>query len=176
MLRDTLELQVVIGAGDVEHGHVSGDRQPPRFVRRMRGGRVAVPAPVDEALPMHAESEVMPGLVAITSPGHTRGSNCYLLPDRELIFVGDLTLNPGDRLSRPLPISNDDTAMQERSLAAIAARAPAHGAPGYGDPLVDIFGDWIHTLASMPPAPGSSLWRVLRNPRAALRFARRLRR
>lgn len=176
MLRDTLGLRVVIGDGDVEHGHVSGDRQPPRFVRRMRGGRAAVPAVVDEALSMHGESEVMTGLVAIPSPGHTRGSTCYLLPDRGLIFVGDLTLNSGDRLSRPLPISNDDTAMQERSLAAIAARAPAHGAPGHGDPLVDVFGDWMHSLASMPPAPGGSLSRVLRNPRAAFRFARRLRR
>ena len=90
------------------------------------------------------------------------------------MFVGDVTLNSGDRLSRPLPMANDDTAQQERSLAAIAERAPRHGAPGHGAPLIDVFGDWIRTLASMPPAPGPSLLRVLRNPRAAARFARRM--
>lgn len=174
-LRDALGLRVVLGAGDVADGRVREDAKPPRFVRRMmnRGG-AELPL-VDETVSMDRDSEVRAGVLAIPTPGHTYGSVCYQLPDRELIFVGDLTLNSGDRLSRPLPMANDDTAMQERSLAAIADRAPVHGAPGHGAPLLDEFGDWLRTLAAMPPASGGSLLRVLRNPVAAFRFARRMR-
>jgi hydroxyacylglutathione hydrolase len=176
-LRDALRLRVILGSGDVEDGRIRGDRRPPAFVRRLMGRAASIaPSPVDCAVPMTEDTEVLPGVVALPSPGHTLGSLCYLLPDRELLFAGDLTLNSGDRLSRPIPMSNDDTAMQEASLAAIAARAPRHGAPGHGDPLVDQFGDWIRRLASMPPAPGGSLLRVLRNPVSAFRFARRMRR
>ena len=173
-LRERLGVRVVLGAGDVAAGRVRGERRAPRWVQRLRGRGRRLAAPVDEPIAMDGEVEVRPGVVAIPSPGHTLGSVCYLLPDRELIFAGDLTLNSGDRLSRPLPMSNDDTAMQEASLAAIAARAPRHGAPGHGDPLLDEFGERMRTLAGMPPAPGGSLLRVLRNPVAAFRFARRM--
>ncbi len=174
-LREALGLRVVLGAGDVEDGRVRADRRPPRLVRRFARRAGGEPSVVDEAIPMDADLEIRPGVIAIPTPGHTTGSVCYLLPDRELVFAGDVTLNSGDRLSRPLPMANDDTGMQERSLELLASRAPRHGAPGHGDPLLDVFGDWIRTLASMPPAPGGSLLRVLRNPVAAFRFARRMR-
>ena len=175
-LRDALDLTVVLGAGDVQGDTLRSDRVPPRFVRRWMREPAGDPPRIDEALSMEAELEVRPGILAIPTPGHTMGSVCYLLPDRELIFVGDVTLNSGDRLSRPLPMANDDTALQERSLRMLADRSPVHGAPGHGDPLLNDFGDWIRTLASMPPASGGSLLRVLRNPVAAFRFARRMRR
>lgn len=175
-VRNALGLRVFLGAGDVEDGRVRADAKPPRFVRRMMNRATSDLSAIDEAISMNADSQVLPGVVAIPTPGHTAGSVCYLLPGRELVFAGDVTLNSGDRLSRPLPMANDDTAMQERSLAILAGRAPAHGAPGHGDPLVHVFADWLQTLASMPPASGGSLLRVLRNPVAALRFARRMRR
>ena len=176
-LREALDLRVILGAGDVEGDRIRRDRQRPRPLRRMLRGHGASTTPVvDEAVPAAGDSEPVPGILAIPAPGHTLGSTCYLLADRELMFVGDIALNSGDRLSRPLPISNEDTAMQEASLAAIARRAPAHGAPGHGDPLCDVFGDRVRTLASMPSAPGGSLLRVLRNPVSASRFARRMRR
>lgn len=155
-LRERLGVTVVAGAGDVE------------------GARVRdVGTPVDVALPMERESEPLPGVTAIPAPGHTAGSICYLLPDRDLMFIGDLALHSGDRMSRPLPPSNEDTAAQERSLRAIAARAPAHGAPGHGDPLADRFGEWMRELASKPPAPGPWPLRLLLNPRLIARFVRR---
>lgn len=173
-LQDALGLRVVLGAGDVQDGGLRADRKPPRFVRRMMRHRAGASPRIDESLSMDADLEVRPGVIAIPIPGHTWGSVCYLIPDRDLVFVGDVTLNSGDRLSRPLPMANDDTPMQERSLELLASRAPLHGAPGHGDPLLDLFGEWIRTLVSMPPAPGGSLRRVLRNPGAAFRFARRL--
>ncbi|MDA0351882.1 MAG: MBL fold metallo-hydrolase [Chloroflexi bacterium] len=176
-LRARLGLRVVAGAGDVADGRIRADQKPPRWLQRVmhRGGPLPHPAAVDQPVSMEHDTEVSPGIWAIPSPGHTSGSLCFLLPARALIFVGDLTLNSGDRLSRPLPMANDDTAMQERSLASIAARAPSHGAPGHGAPLTEVFGDWIRKLAGMPPAPGPSVLRVLRNPRAAARFVGRMR-
>ena len=164
-LRESWGVTVVAGAGDVEAGVLrtgGGSR------RRRRG---SVPA-VDVALPMDRESEPAPGVIAIPAPGHTAGSVCYLLPDRELMFIGDVALHSGDRFSRPLPPMNDDTAMQERSLRAIAARAPRHGAPGHGEPLRDAFDGWLRELASKPPAPGPWPLRLLLNPRLMWRFMR----
>ena len=126
------------------------------------------------ALPAEEESEPLPGLIAIPAPGHTDGTTCYLLPDRELMFVGDVALHSGGRMSRPLPVANDDTAAQERSLRAIAARAPAHGAPGHGAPLIDHFGLWMRELASRPPGSGPWLLRAVRDPLQMVRFARRV--
>lgn len=174
-LREALGLRVLLGVGDVEDGRVRRDRRPPQLVRRLMGRSGGARLAIDEPLSMDSEVEVLPGVLAIPAPGHTDGSIVFELTDRDLMFVGDLTLNSGDRLSRPLSMANDDTALQEASLAAIAARATAHGAPGHGDPLTEVFGDWIRKLSSMPPAPGGSLLRVLRNPRSALRFARRMR-
>ncbi len=76
-------------------------------------------------------------------------------------------------MSRPIPPSNDDTAAQERSLHALAARVGPNGAPGHGDPVIGGFDDLMRTLAARPPAPGPWWLRILLNPRAVARFARR---
>lgn len=153
-LRKVYGLAVVAGAGDVAGDRLSGPSS----------------TTIDVVLPVDRESEPFAGVVAVPAPGHTPGSMCYLLPDRDLMFIGDIALHSGDHMSRPIPPSNDDTAAQERSLSAIAARAPAHGAPGHGDPLTDRFGEWMRELASKPPAPGPWFLRLLLNPRLVARF------
>ncbi len=168
-LRERLGLTVVAGAADVEDGRLRSESAG--WLGRHR--TAAVPTTVDVALPMDAQREPLPGVVAVPAPGHTAGSVCYLLPDRELMFIGDVALHSGDRMSRPLPVSNEDTAGQERSLRAIAAMAPAHGAPGHGDPLTGYFGEWMRELALKPPAPGPWFLRVLLNPRQVARFMMR---
>ena len=165
-LRERLALTVVAGAADVEGGRLRGESAG--WLARYRPA--AEPATVDVALPMDAQREPLPGVVAVPSPGHTAGSVCYLLPDRELMFIGDVALHSGDRMSRPLPVFNEDTAAQERSLRAIAAQAPAHGTPGHGDPLTGHFGEWMRALASKPPASGPWFLRVLLNPGQMARF------
>lgn len=166
-LRERFELRVIAGAGDVEGGRL-------RRHARWRGpGSGGPPVVVDAVVPMDGESEPLPGVIAIPASGHTAGSLCYLLPDRELMLIGDVALHSGDRMSRPLPISNHDTVAQERSLRAIAERSPRHGAPGHGDPLTEHFREWMLVLASKPPASGPWMLRVLLNPRLIWRFIRR---
>lgn len=166
-LRERFDLRVIAGAGDVEDGRL---RQHMRWRGRRRG---VAPVVVDAVVPMDGDSEPLPGVIAIPAPGHTAGSLCYLLPDRELMLIGDVALHSGDRMSRPLTISNHDTAAQERSLRAIAERSPRHGAPGHGDPLTEQFREWMLELASKPPASGPWFLRVLLNPRRIWRFMRR---
>lgn len=168
-LRERLGLAVVAGAGDVRDGLLRGVRGR-RFARQRR----AEPVTVDVALPADEESEPLPGLIAIPSPGHTDGSTCYLLPERELMFIGDVALRSSDRMSRPLSIANDDTATQERTLRMIAERAPANGAPGHGAPLIGPFGRWMRVVASKPPASGPWALPVVRNPIQIARFAHRM--
>lgn len=156
-LRRALGLAVVVGAGDAADGRLRGPFEE---------------TPVDVLLPAR-ECEAAPGVLAIPAPGHTAGSTCYLLRESGLLFIGDVALHSGNRMSRPLPPANEDTPTQERSLAAIAGRAPLHGAPGHGDPVVEGFGELLRALAARPPARGPWWLRVLLNPRALARFLRR---
>ena len=160
-LREALGARVIAGAGDVRDGRVRGERRMPFPT-----------TPVDLALPPQ-ECEPLPGVIAIPSPGHTAGSTVYLIPSLDLWCIGDIALHSGDRMSRPLPPMNEDTPAQERALQALAARAGANGAAGHGDPITGGFGDLLRVLASRPPARGSWWLRVLLNPRAVTRFARR---
>lgn len=154
-LREALGARVVAGAGDVTGGRLASSR-----------------CPIDLVLPPE-ECEPLPGLLAFPAPGHTAGSTVYVVPSLDLWCIGDVALHSGDRMSRPLPPSNEDTAAQERALQALAARCGENGAPGHGDPVVGGFGDLMQVLAERPPAPGPWWLRVVLNPRAMARFARR---
>ncbi|TAJ18009.1 MAG: MBL fold metallo-hydrolase [Dehalococcoidia bacterium] len=160
-LREALGARVVLGAGDVRDGRVRGDRRIP-----------ANACAVDLALPAE-ECEPLPGVLAIPFPGHTAGSTVYAFPSLDLWCIGDIALHSGDRMSRPIPPSNDDTPAQERALQALAARVGLNGAPGHGDPVIGTFDVLVRALASRPPASGPWWLRILLNPRVVLRFARR---
>lgn len=165
-LRTRLGLRVAAGAGDLGEG---GRLRSPRGRRRL----LPTPVQVDLALPMECEGSTAPGVVSIPAPGHTAGSTCYLLPERGLLFLGDVALHSGSRMSRPLSIANEDSAVQERTLQSLAARAPANGAPGHGPPIVGGFDRMLRELAARPPARGPWWLRVLLNWRALAQFVRR---
>lgn len=160
-LREALGARVVAGAGDVVDGRMRGDRRIP-----------SASCPVDLVLPPE-ECEPLPGLLALPAPGHTAGSTVYVAPSLDLWCIGDVALHSGDRMSRPLPLANEDTPAQERSLQALAARCGENGASGHGDPVAGGFGDLVRVLAARPPARGPWWLRVVLNPRAMARFVRR---
>ena len=83
--------------------HVGRSHRVRRFLRcLLREKGPARPVPVDR--PLHGEVEVA-GVRAIPVPGHTPGSYCYVLPDRDLAFVGDLVLSHRDSVARPMRAS-----------------------------------------------------------------------
>ena len=167
-LRTRLRLDAVAGAGDVRDGRLRREARH-RFGRRRPPERVAVDVP----LPMDEESEPLSGLLAIPAPGHTDASVCYLLADRDFMFVGDAALRSRDHMSWPLPPANDDTAAQEESLRAIAARAD-HGGAGHGAPVTGHFGGWMRDLAARDPRRGPSFLPALTSPLQMVHFTRRM--
>lgn len=117
--------------------------------------------------------EVVPGVVALHTPGHTPGSVCYLVPERGLLLTGDMILNNGDHLSRPLPYGGADVAQYEASLRRLASLGVERALFGHGPPLREGAGEAIRRLAERPPN-GPAFWRALRNWRRLIRFAWRL--
>lgn len=153
---------IALGRGDCrrEGGRLTvlptvGRTHVARFaLRRLRGGDSA-PAPV--TLPVGEETEVLPGIRAVPVPGHTPGSCVYEVPRLNAVFAGDLVISHGGALSRSMRMANRDDGLYLETLAAYAQRAPAHGFPGHGTPLLDTFGDRLLELSLLPrrrPTPG----------------------
>jgi glyoxylase-like metal-dependent hydrolase (beta-lactamase superfamily II) len=106
--------------------------------------RIAVDIAVGE------RREVLPGISAFRTPGHTPGSLCFVSGPAQAAFVGDLVIVHGQELTRPLPATNADDGRYLASLAAFAASAPANGFPGHGNPVLGTFGESLRTLGSYP--------------------------
>jgi glyoxylase-like metal-dependent hydrolase (beta-lactamase superfamily II) len=129
------------------------------FVRRR-------PAPVPVALAVEAPQEVLPGIRAIPTPGHTPGSLCFIADHLGATFVGDLVISHGGELTRSLRWANHDDARYLQSIAEFARLAPPAGFPGHGVPLLTGFDTALAALAALPRRPLT--------PRTALERARRL--
>jgi glyoxylase-like metal-dependent hydrolase (beta-lactamase superfamily II) len=165
--------RVVAGVGDcVRRGQdgwaiepATGRSHLARFVSR----RVlrAQPAEVPVDLVMEGEAEVLPGIRAIPTPGHTAGSYCYVSDASGTAFVGDLVISHGGQLSRPLGRSHADPDGYEQSLSALASLDLATGCPGHGQPVVSGFQEALRTLSAAPRRSAS--------PRAWLQQTMKLR-
>lgn len=128
--------------------------------------------PVDQTV---EDGEVLDnGMVVVHTPGHTKGSACYLVPERKSLFLGDVAINNLDRLSRPLPYSNIDAEAYEASLRKIATLDASEGYFGHGPPLRDGLQEALRELIERPRAP---TWlRLLRGWRDLVRFGAGMRR
>ncbi len=123
------------------------------------------PVPVDRAI--ESETEVLPGVVAVPTPGHTLGSLCFLVPRLGAAFVGDLVISHGGTLTRPLRMANTDDRLYLESLAAFAAIAPEAGFPGHGPPVLSEFGQRLRELAALPRRNGLAALSPVRFARLA---------
>lgn len=161
-LRSRTGARVVAGRGDCTPAsdgsgwtiaRTTGRSHVARFVSRWLLRRHEAPLPVDVAL--EGETDVLPGIRAFPTPGHTAGSYCYVAQAAGVAVVGDMTISHHRRLSRPMALANADNVLYERSLAAFAAIAPGAGCPGHGQPLPEGFDAALRELAARPRRPRS---------------------
>lgn len=125
--------RVWLGVADVRI--LRGEAEPPTRVRRwMRNsgwlGRPAIPALVE--LSDDAETEVVPGLVAVPAPGHTPGHHAFLW--RGVAFIGDAASVSHGRLVHLPGFLISDRPAADATLAALAALRPRLVCPGHGAP------------------------------------------
>jgi glyoxylase-like metal-dependent hydrolase (beta-lactamase superfamily II) len=107
-------------------------------------------------------AELPGGIRVVHCGGHTAGSACYYVPERGLLFLGDMAINNVDRLSRPISFSNEDSAAYERALARLTQLDAEAGFFGHGPPLIGGLREALVALEERGPTPA---WRGI------LRFA-----
>jgi len=120
-----------------------------------------------------ADGMRLDGLVLLHTPGHTPGSLSAFDPARGALFTGDIVLNTGGRLRRPLPHSGAQREELEASLARLAALEPRVCCVAHGPCLTSDAAAKLRALAVCPPAT-PAWWRVARNPGAMGHFMARL--
>ncbi len=113
------------------------------------------------------------GLRVVHTPGHTPGSVCLFLEQRNIIFVGDVVINHGDKLSRPLPNPSVDIDQAEESLRKLAQLPYDACLFSHGEPILKGAAERICQLAQSPPTT-PLWWRILKNLRRLARFQLRL--
>jgi glyoxylase-like metal-dependent hydrolase (beta-lactamase superfamily II) len=79
-------------------------------------------------------SEVLGGLQAILTPGHTRGQVCFWQPDRRLLFCGDVVMRLL-RLRLPYAMVTVDMDENKRSIKKLAELNAEVVCFGHGQPL-----------------------------------------
>ncbi len=161
-LRNRTGALVVAGRGDCSQApggsgwaiaRTTGRTHPWRFLSRLLLRRRVTPLPVDIVL--EEETDLLPGLRAYPTPGHTPGSFCYVATGPGVAFIGDMAISHHRRLGRPMALANADNTLFEASLAAFASIAPAVGCPGHGQPLLAGFDYALRELAGRSRRPPS---------------------
>ncbi|MSQ22085.1 MAG: MBL fold metallo-hydrolase [Dehalococcoidia bacterium] len=112
------------------------------------------------------------GLRIIHTPGHTPGSICPLLENKQsVLFLGDSALNNVDRLSRPLMWDRAKRRQLDQSLHMLRDLDAHTACFGHGPPLTEQVMDKVRSLTDRPydlPTWKIALknWRTLRRWRA----------
>ena len=95
------------------------------------------------------------GIRVLHTPGHTRGSVCYLLENRNLLIAGDTLFSNGTRLSRSVPFPGYDAQLYQESLNRLVALRFDALCGGHGAPLVGEASDRLRELLAAKPDPPS---------------------
>ena len=120
-----------------------------------------LPLPFLQRAPVGAlveDGDLLPehgGIRVIHSPGHTRGSVCYLLEDRGVLFSGDTLFSDGQRLSRSVPFPGYDGRRYRQTLARLSEIEFATVCGGHGAPLVGGASAKLRKLLREHPEPPS---------------------
>ncbi|MBI4301847.1 MAG: MBL fold metallo-hydrolase [Chloroflexi bacterium] len=168
------ELQALTGALVVAHSgdvHRNGENGsillPPMRVHRSR----LFPKASTKVDLVVEDGELLPclgGLRVIHTPGHTPGSIALYLLEKKALFPGDVILNGGHRLHRPL-VHLEERDRYETSLQKLAALPVEVCCFAHGEPLRERA--WVPIKELAGHIPTSARWqRVVRNPRRLVQF------
>jgi glyoxylase-like metal-dependent hydrolase (beta-lactamase superfamily II) len=80
--------------------------------------------------------EVMGGLQAILTPGHTPGHVAFWHPERRVLFCGDAMMRLAGRLMLPIPAFTASMEEARRSIARLSVLEPQVVCFGHGAPLM----------------------------------------
>ncbi len=122
-------------------------------------GRVASPIPFfsrvgvntlvedGDTLPLHG------GIRVIHTPGHTRGSVCFLLEENKILFSGDTIFSDGNHLSRSVPFPGYDRDDYIRSLKRLSEFEFEGVFGGHGSPMLEGGSHVLSQLLESYPEP-----------------------
>ena len=92
--------------------------------------RVSLLAEDGDVFPLHG------GIRVIHTPGHTRGSVCFLLEEEKILFSGDTIFSDGQRLSRSVQFPGYDRDSYIRSLKRLSEFEFEGVCGGHGFPML----------------------------------------
>lgn len=122
-------------------------------------GHVPVPIPLlgrtgvsqlvgdGDILPLHG------GIRVIHTPGHTRGSVCFILEESKVLFSGDTIFSDGERLSRSVPFPGYDRDDYMRSLKRLSEFEFEGVLGGHGEPMLQGGSNVLGQLLESHPEP-----------------------
>ncbi len=91
--------------------------------------------PADGLLKDGAELPMLGGLKVFHTPGHTPGSACFHLPQRGVLFCGDLLVEHQGSIRKNRAFPGSDLESYQASLARIGALEYEKLCPGHGNPI-----------------------------------------
>ena len=133
---------------DLDYTGIGGRRSPLAF---LSAAKLDIPVADGDTLPDHG------GIRVIHTPGHTRGSVCFLHEPTRTLFSGDTLFSDGRRLSRSVPFPGYDRAGYVRSLERLSEIDFDAVCGGHGRPLPSGGSRALSELISAHPEPPT--WR-----------------
>ena len=100
-----------------------------------------------DVLPIHG------GIQVIHTPGHTRGSVCFLLEESKSLFTGDTIFSDGEQLSRSVPFPGYDRDDYMRSLKRLSEFEFEGVFGGHGSPMLQGGSQVLGQLLESHPEP-----------------------
>ena len=112
-------------------------------------GRTGVSHLIEDGdiLPLHG------GIRVIHTPGHTRGSVCFLLEESKVLFSGDTIFSDGGRISRSVPFPGYDRDSYVRSLKRLSEFEFEGVFGGHGSPMLEGGSYTLSRLLESHPEP-----------------------
>lgn len=119
-----------------------------------RPAKTILPQQFIPATPIHRElhdgdyiPDILGGLMAIATPGHTFGHLSFWSPTRKILFTGDVILHTLG-IALPLPVTSVDMAINAVSVKKIAALEPEALLFGHGPAITTNAAQRLHDFVT----------------------------